>query len=94
MNRNRSNRIVLALAIFFALGMALTPRVSATEYYTYEDAAGKLVISNKKPPSGSTILKKQDLPDPADDANTPSQEPKAPADTPAPADGGMVKPKQ
>jgi hypothetical protein len=92
MDRNRSNRTALALTIFLVLGMALTPRVSATEYYTYEDAAGKLVISNKKPPPGSRILKKQDLPDPADDANTPGQEAKAPADTPA--DGGMAKPKQ
>jgi hypothetical protein len=79
------------LAIFLVLGMALTPRVSATEYYTYEDAAGKLVISNKKPPPGSKILKKQDLPDPGDDANSSSQEPKGLPDNMA--DGGAAKPK-
>jgi hypothetical protein len=59
----------LAFGCFLVLGTALATQVFAEDYYTYQDANGKLVISNKKPPAGSKILKTQDLPEPAESEN-------------------------
>ena len=42
--------------------LAFAAQVQAGEYYTYHDPAGKLVISNSKPPSGSKIIKQETLP--------------------------------
>ena len=69
----------LAMCFFLFLGMAPAAQVMAEEYYTYQDANGKLVISNKKPPPGSKIIKKQDLPDLADNEIGTAQDSKAPA---------------
>jgi hypothetical protein len=44
------------------LAIALLTDSRAEEFYTYKDPEGNLVISNKAPPPGSIVLKKQDLP--------------------------------
>ena len=59
----------LAFCFYLFLGMARATQVLAVEYYTYEDSNGKLVISNKKPPPGSKIIKSQDLPELVDTDN-------------------------
>ena len=41
----------------------LTTHGQAEEHYIYKDPQGGLVISNQKPPAGSTILRKLDLPE-------------------------------
>jgi len=51
----------------------------AADYFTYYDPAGKLVISNKEPPPGSKIIKKQDLPD----VETPQKAPEVKEPAPA-----------
>jgi hypothetical protein len=48
---------------FVLVCLAFTAQVHAGDYYIYQDAEGKLVISNQKPPSGSKILKQQTLAD-------------------------------
>jgi hypothetical protein len=48
-------------------------RLHAGEYFIYQDAKGWLVISNKKPPAGSKIIKQQNMPDLAD-SETPQLE--------------------
>jgi hypothetical protein len=48
--------IIAALFFFTAPGQA-------EEHYIYKDPQGGLVISNQKPPAGSTILRKLDLPE-------------------------------
>ena len=92
MKLNNGRQILnFAFCLFLLLGMASAARGLAEEYYTYQDANGKLVISNKKPPPGSTIIKKQDLPDPADNETGTDQNSKAPS-TSAP-EKGKDKPK-
>jgi hypothetical protein len=56
---------LLRLAFLF-IGLAFTTQVHAGDYYIYQDAQGKLVISNQKPPSGSKIIKQQTLLDSSD----------------------------
>ncbi len=68
----------LATCFFLFLGMASAGQVLAEEYYTYRDADGKLVISNKKPPAGSKIIKQQDLPDLGENQSEKAQDSKAP----------------
>lgn len=66
----RLNKSLAAVAILFSL-LAHTHRLFAADYYTYCDPDGRLVLSNKKPPEGSKIIKKQLLPDnPKEEANT------------------------
>ena len=62
--KSTNDRQILGLAFSFFLIFvtALASQVSAEEYYTYQDTSGKLVISNKKPPAGSKILKTQEFP--------------------------------
>lgn len=65
------NRFLIAIATA-ALFLSLAPirQAGATDYYTYCDAEGKLVLSNKKPPEGSKIIKKQQLQDgPKEESN-------------------------
>jgi hypothetical protein len=69
----------LAICLSLFLGIASAAHGLAEEYYTYHDPDGKLVISNKKPPPGSKIIKKQDLPDLADNESTTAQNSKAPS---------------
>jgi hypothetical protein len=49
----------LNLAVCFALFLALAviTQGQAEDYYIYQAPSGQLVISNKEPPPGSTIIK-------------------------------------
>ncbi|HXV83585.1 MAG TPA: hypothetical protein VEG60_27325 [Candidatus Binatia bacterium] len=49
----------------FVLLAVVTPS-SAGDYYTYQDSAGKLVISNYAPPQGSNVIKEETLPEVTD----------------------------
>ena len=49
-----SANLASGLALF--LGLAVT-QSQADDYYIYQTAKGELVISNKLPPPGSTIIK-------------------------------------
>jgi hypothetical protein len=51
----------LVFGLFVFLGLALAAQGRAEEFYTYRDPHGNLVISNKPPPPGSKILKRQNL---------------------------------
>lgn len=69
-------RVAFSLFVFFVL--TLGTRAFAADYFTYFDSAGKLVISNKQPPPGSKIIKKQDLPDVTDEESQKAEESKDP----------------
>jgi hypothetical protein len=56
------NITTTAVLIFVSL-FCLTPQAQTEEHYIYKDPRGGLVISNQKPPAGSTILRKLDLPE-------------------------------
>ena len=56
-------KISTIAALIFASLFFLTAHGQAEEHYIYKDAQGRLVISNQKPPAGSTILRKLDLPE-------------------------------
>lgn len=62
----------IAAGIYLLFMLSMVTAALAADYFTYYDPAGKLVISNKEPPPGSKIIKKQDLPD---DAETPQKAP-------------------
>ena len=49
--------IARATLIFCFLPLAIVPQGHTEDYYIYQTAKGELVISNKQPPSGSTIIK-------------------------------------
>ena len=52
-----------ATALIFASLFFLTTHGLAEEHYIYKDPQGGLVLSNQKPPAGSTIIGKLDLPE-------------------------------
>lgn len=54
-------RLGFCLSLF--LGLALATQGHAEEFYTYKDPHGNLVISNKLPPTGSIVLRRQELPE-------------------------------
>ena len=56
-------KITTTAALIFASLFFLTTHGQAEEHYIYKDPQGGLVISNQKPPAGSTILRKLDLPE-------------------------------
>ena len=56
-------KITTIAALIFASLFFLTAHGQAEEHYIYKDPQGGLVISNQKPPAGSTILRKLDLPE-------------------------------
>jgi hypothetical protein len=56
-------RIGLLFSFSALMAFATATHARAEEYYTYRDPHGKLVISNKTPPPGSHVLKKQVLPE-------------------------------
>jgi hypothetical protein len=60
-------RTAIELAIFFFLliGPGITQAICG-EYFIYKDPKDVLVISNQKPPPGSTIIKQHNFPDFAD----------------------------
>ena len=53
--------LVFCLYLFFAL--AFVAQGQAEDFFIYKDPQGNLVISNKPPPPGSSVLKKHDLPE-------------------------------
>ena len=65
-------KIQLAFCLSLFLGLAAVGQ--AEDYYMYHDPGGKLVISNKKPPPGSKIIKQ--LPGVRDSETPQSQQPK------------------
>ena len=56
-------KITTTAALIFAFWCFLAVHGQTEEHYIYKDAQGGLVISNQKPPAGSTILRKLDLPE-------------------------------
>ena len=56
-------KITTTAALICASLFFLTTHGQAEEHYIYKDPQGGLVISNQKPPAGSTILRKLDLPE-------------------------------
>jgi hypothetical protein len=58
--------IGLVFCFYLFWGLAVATQGQAEEYYTYKDPHGNLVISNKLPPTGSIVLKRQELPEAAD----------------------------
>ena len=64
--------LVFCLYLFFAL--AFVAQGQAEEFFIYKDSQGNLVISNKPPPHGSSVLKKHDLPEtPGPEVSQPQQ---------------------
>ena len=61
--------ILLASCLYLLTGLTATQAYSG-EYFIYQDSNGVLVISNKKPPPGSKIIKQQTLPDTAEGETT------------------------
>ena len=49
--------IARATLISCFLPLAIVPQGHTEDYYIYQTAKGELVISNKQPPPGSTIIK-------------------------------------
>ena len=64
----------LAFCFAFFLGLAVITQGQAEEYYIYQDPNGELVISNKQPPSGSKIIKQQNMPEVTDSQVPQSQQ--------------------
>ena len=60
---------LVAACICLLVGFTAT-RLHAGEYFIYQDAKGRLIISNQKPPPGSKIIKQQTLPDTAEGETT------------------------
>ncbi len=56
-------KIIMTTALIFSYLFFLKTHGHAEEHYTYTDQQGRLVLSNQKPPAGSTILRKLDLPE-------------------------------
>ena len=56
-------KISTIAALIFSALFSLTAHGQAEEHYIYKDPQGGLVLSNQKPPAGSTILRKLDLPE-------------------------------
>ena len=76
--------IARATLIFCFLPLAIVPQGHTEDYYIYQTAKGELVISNKQPPPGSTIIKQ--LPG----ETAPAQEPDKPQPNVQP--GASAKP--
>jgi hypothetical protein len=55
------SRTTLCTIFLISFLTALVGDAYSGEYFTYRDRDGKLVISNKTPPAGSKIIKKQTL---------------------------------
>ena len=70
-----------AALITLFLGLGVVTPSQAEDYYIYYDPAGKLVISNKKPPTGSQIIRQRELPEFSETQS--SKTPSGPAEAPA-----------
>jgi len=60
---------LVTVCICLLAGFTAT-RLHAGEYFIYQDAKGRLVISNQKPPPGSKIIEQQTLFDTAEGETT------------------------
>jgi hypothetical protein len=85
-------RIGLVTIFYVFSAVALLPNSYADEnykeYYRYKDPYGRLVISNKTPPPGSTILKMHKLLEVGESQNTQPQpnadpQPNGPSQSPS-----------
>jgi hypothetical protein len=56
-------KITTITALLFTFLFFLAAFSQSEEHYIYKDGQGKLVISNQRPPAGSTILRTMDLPE-------------------------------
>ena len=56
-------KIITTTALIFPSLFFLAILGQAEEHYIYKDPQAGLVLSNQKPPAGSTILRKLDLPE-------------------------------
>lgn len=81
----RLSKSLAAIALLLAT-LTASRQLFAADYYTYCDPDGKLVLSNKKPPAGSKIIRKQQLPDnPKEEASTTTDGTAAQTETGAPS---------
>src|SRR5215470_14113165 len=71
--RRRGTTLHFASCFALFLGLAIVSQGHAEDYYIYQTAKGELVISNKQPPPGSTIIKQ--LPGETEKEVTSAQEP-------------------
>jgi hypothetical protein len=71
--RRRGTTLNLAFCFALFLGLAAVTRGHTEDYYIYQAPNGQLVISNKKPPPGSKIIKQ--IPGVTDKEVPPAQEP-------------------
>jgi hypothetical protein len=55
--RRRGTTLNLGVCFALFLGLAVVTQGQAEDYYIYQTPKGELVISNKEPPPGSTIIK-------------------------------------
>lgn len=70
-----------ATLISLFLGLAAVTPGQTEDYYIYHDPDGKLVISNKKPPLGSKIIRQRELPEFSETQS--GKRPSGPAEVPA-----------
>jgi hypothetical protein len=63
-----------AALISLFLGLAAVTPSRAEDYYIYRDPDGKLAISNKEPPPGSKIIKRDSFPE-ITDSEVPQRQP-------------------
>jgi len=70
-----------ATLISLFLGLAAVRPGQAEDYFIYRDPDGKLVISNKKPPLGSMIIRQRELPEFAETQS--GKTPSGPAEVPS-----------
>ena len=82
---NFARASLIGFSFYILSGMAA--QVAAGEYYVYRDSRGALIISNQKPPPGSTIIKQQTLSDEADNGT-----PQARPETQSNGDGVHLNP--
>src|ERR1041385_2866428 len=64
LNNGRTN-LLLALSVAGLVSLSAW-QAQAGDYYIYQQPDGKLVLSNNPPPEGSKIIKKQNMPESAD----------------------------
>ena len=65
--RNINARLYLKLvSLCCFIALAMINEGNAGEYFIYQDSKGTLVLSNKVPPTGSKIIKRETLPEVSD----------------------------
>lgn len=69
-----------AALVFLFLGPGMVTQALAEDYYVYQTPNGALAILNQKPPPGSKIIKKLNLPE-DDQAQEPGSQPNGPTES-------------